>query len=271
MSALKCSQCSHENDATRVFCQNCGMRLERPEGTQATISGNTPVMGRAVPPKKGFSLALGTLLGGLRGNFLRLLRTILTTAILAAVLAALIQMSRKPDGIPAAEPANEAQATKLFQGIKAFAETVYPRALDVSQAQANNYLAARIVPDAAAEGGSVLSARFERAFVVIGQGELQFFVQQKLFGWPVFIYLIAKPEPGQDEVSGAATTTLRVTGGGIGRIRFESRLAPILEKNLASVMALTADATGILQRAGSVTFTPGVAKLSWSGSKAPGR
>lgn len=247
------------------------MRLERPEGTQATISGNAPVMGRPIPQKKEFSLAFGLLLGGLKGNFFLVLRTILTTAILAATLAAVIQMGRKPDGIPAAEPANEAQAARLFQGIKAFAETVYPRALDVSQAQANNYLAARIVPDTAAGGATVVSARFERAFVVIGQGEMQFFVQQKLFGWPVFVYLIAKPEPGRDEVSGAPTTTLRVTGGGIGRVRFHSRLVPILEKNLASVIASTSDASGILQRAGSVTLTPGVAKISWPGSKAPGR
>ncbi|MFZ4681567.1 MAG: hypothetical protein ACOYMS_03610 [Terrimicrobiaceae bacterium] len=247
------------------------MRLERPEGTQATISGNTPVMGRAAAPKKGFSFGKFFESDGLKGSLFRLLRAIISTAILAALLAAIIQMGRKPDGTPAAEAANEAQATKLFQGIKAFADTIYPRALDVSQAQVNNYLAARIVPDAAGESGSILKAKFQRAFVVIGQGEMQFFVEQKFFDWPVFLYLTGEPEAGLDEVSGLASTTFRITGGGIGRMRLDARLVPILQKSLGSVVASASDATDILRRTSAVTLTPGVAKLSWSGSKAPGR
>ncbi len=270
---LKCSQCSHENDPTRIFCQNCGMRLERPEGTEATIAGNTPVMGRSAGKKKKFSFSFGHLpdLGGLGKTLGRVLRAVLITAVLAAVIAAFVQMGRKPDGIPVAQTPNEAQAAKVFRGIKAFSETVYPRALDLTQEQANNYLAVRVVSNTLAEGGSVPRVQFVRAFVVIGSGEMQFFVEQKFLGWSVFFSLTGVPEPGMDEVSRLPVTNLRVTGGSIGRLRLHARLVPILEKNLATVIASLPDAAAVLRKTNAVAFTPGVAKLSWSGSNAPGR
>ena len=265
---LKCSQCSHENDVTRVFCQNCGMRLERPEGTEPFIAGNTPVAGRPTGKKKGFSFPGGE---ALRGGLWKFLRGIVFTAMIAALLAAFVQMARKPDGIPDAKPANEAQASNLFQGIKAFSQTIYPRALDLTQDQANNYLATRVVPEVSAQSGSILRGQFERAFVVMGNGDAQFFVEQRFRDWPVFLSLTCAPEAGTDEVSGAKIVTMRVTGGGIGRLRLNTRLLPYLQKNLESVIASLPDATDVLRKASNVTFVPGVAKLSWSGTKSPGR
>lgn len=252
MSAIKCKQCGHENDLTRVFCQNCGGRLERPEGAAGpTISGPTKVP--TGPRKRRASTPLGPLL-------VRLVRTVISTTILAALIALLIQMSRKPEGLPPAKPANEVQATQVYQMMNSMAESPYGRGYDLTQDQMNNYLAARILP-ADAQSGAAVRAQFQRAFGVIGQGEMSFFIEQKFLGIPVYMYVT-----GTVEKSGESMT-FKSHGGGVGHVRFAPQLVPLLEKVIAPVGASISDATGVVQSASSVSFVPGVAKISWSGKK----
>lgn len=251
---LKCSQCGHENDQTRVFCQNCGSRLERPEGAQATIAGNSPVLGRSTAKKRRFAE------GGLVWALVRILRGLLSTAVLAALLAAVIVMGRTPEGIPAAGTANPTQATQLYQSLKAFSETVYPRAIDVTQAQANNYLAARLQAPAGSGG---FRPTFQRAFVVMGQGEMKFYVEQEFLGLPVFMALTVVG-------TGDSAEKVKVTGASVGRLNLPEQLAPFMQKNLQSVIDSVPDASEVLSKTSAISFSPGAAKLSWQGSRTPG-
>ena len=68
-----------------------------------------------------------------RARLFWFIRRILSTAILAALLAVVIQMARQPDGIPPAQPANEAQAGQLLQALQTFAASTYARAIDVTR------------------------------------------------------------------------------------------------------------------------------------------
>jgi len=230
------------------------MRLERPEGTEATMAGHSPVMGRSAATKKRFSFG-GE--GGVVWALMRILRSLIATAVLAALAALFIQMARKPDGIPAPQTGSEVQATQLYQSLKAFSQTVYPRAIDVTQAQANNYLAVRLVPSG---DGSGLRAQFVRAFVVIESGNARFYVEQKFLGLPVYMYLTAVPE-------GSA---MKVTGGGLGRVNLPAQLVPVLQRNLQSIIDSTPDAAEILSKASAIEFKSGAAKVTWQGTKAPG-
>jgi hypothetical protein len=264
MDTIKCIPCGQENDLTRVFCKNCGVRLERPEGVQATIAGNSPVMGRSPAKKKRFSPGAGE---GIGSALKRIVRAVLSTAILAAVLALFIQMGRKPDNIPDAQPANEARAAQLYQSVKAFGDTIYPRALDVTQSQVNNYLAVRLVP---ADGGSSYRPTFKRAFVVIENGQMKYYVEQRLYGWPIFMGVNAVSEASVNERTGLPAPALRVTGGTVGRLKIPAQMLPILQRNLQRVIDSTSDATDVLLRANAIEFKPGAAKLSWQGARAPG-
>ena len=98
-------------------------------------------------------------------------------------------MARHPKDVPPAQGANEVQAGQLLQTVQVLSGSNYARTIDISQAQANNYLAASIVPDPTTSN-SIFRADFSRAFVVIRSGELKFFVEQRLFGWPIYMYLI---------------------------------------------------------------------------------
>ena len=253
MKSIKCSQCGHENDSTRVFCQECGARLERVAGDEATISAPTKV-----PAASRFRGRAATT--GLAGTIFGFIRGLVSTAILAAILAAFIQMARQPDDVPPAQPANEVQAGQLLHTVQVFSGSNYARTVDISQAQANNYLAASIVPDPATSN-SIFRADFSRAFVVIRSGELKFFVEQRLFGWPIYMYLITVPAPAGGKAS------LRVTGGGIGRMPITPRLMPLLEGIMRPVIASTSEAVTVLESADEILFAPSTAKLSWKARK----
>jgi zinc-ribbon domain len=253
VKSIKCSQCGHENDSTRVFCQECGARLERVAGDEPTISAPTKV-----PAASRFRGRAATT--GLAGTIFGFIRGLVSTAILAAILAAFIQMARQPDDVPPAQPANEVQAGQLLHTVQVLSGSNYARTVDISQAQANNYLAASIVPDPATSN-SIFRADFSRAFVVIRSGELKFFVEQRLFGWPIYMYLITVPEPAGGKAS------LRVTGGGFGRMPITPRLMPLLEGIMRPVIASTSEAVTVLDSADEILFAPSTAKLSWKARK----
>jgi ribosomal protein S27E len=252
---LECAQCGHHNDPTRVFCQNCGARLERPSGDEAKISGPTKV----VVERRHRGRSAGT---GMIGAIFGLIRTVFGTALFAALLALLIQMARQPDGVPPAQPANEAQAGQLLQTLQNLAGSTYARTIDITEAQANNYLKSSIVPD---EEGTAkfLRADFSRAFVKIRTGELDFFAEQIFYGWPIYTHLTTVPDTSGGKLS------LRVTGGGIGRMSLDHRLVPLLQRALRPVIASTSQAAAVLETVDGAVLSPSVAKLSWNAGKSP--
>ena len=255
VKTLECAQCGHHNDPTRVFCQNCGARLERPAGDEPRISGPTKV----VLEKRHRGRAAGT---GMIGAIFGLIRMVLGTAIFAALLALVIQMARQPDGVPPAQPANEAQAGQLLQAVQDLAGSTYARTIDITESQANNYLKSSIVPDE--EGAAkFLRANFSRAFVDIRSGELDFLVEQIFYGWPIYMRLTTVPDTSGGRLS------LRVTGGGIGRMPLNDRLVPLLERALRPVIASTSQAAAVLETVDGVVLSPSLAKLSWNARKSP--
>ncbi len=255
MNAIKCNQCGHENDLTRVFCQNCGARLERPEGMAAPkISGPTKV---PTGPRK---LKTGMSFGAAAG---KVLRATISTIIIAALIALLIQMARKPADVPEARPANDAVATQNFQLLSTMAGSPYATGFDLKQDQINNYLAARIVPAAAPEGATV-RAQFQRAFVTLGSGEVTFYIEQKFLGLPIYMYVTGVPEKE------GTTTTFRTTGGGVGHVKLGAKLAPLVEKVVAPVVASVSEGVDLLKNSAAIKVEPGVAKLSWTGKKPAG-
>ena len=255
MSAIKCNQCGHENDLTRVFCQNCGGRLERPEGMAGPkISGPTRV---PTGPRK---LKTGMSFGAAAG---KVLRAVISTIIIAALIAVLIQMARKPADIPEAKPANDVVASQNYQMLTTMAESPYATGFDLKQDQINNYMAARIMPAEAPEGATV-RAQFQRAFVILGTGEATFYVEQKFLGLPVYMYVTGVPE------SQGNSTTFRATGGGVGHVKLAPPLVPLVEKVVAPVVTSVTEAVDLLSKATAIKVEPGVAKLSWAGKKPAG-
>ena len=246
MKSTKCTQCGHENDLTRVFCQNCGFRLENAPAAAEPIRKVKPI--RVKPTHSGRGpVAIAT----------RLLGWILSTAVLGALLAVIILILRTPDNVPPAKPVNETLAAKLLELLQTFSTSPYVRTCDVSQDQANNYLAATILPST--EGGG-FKAAFERAFVVLRKGEFDFVAQQRFLGRSVYVRLTVVPLQTEQG------TGAKCVAGAIGRLQVHPILLPWLQQTLSPVTAATAAATAVISKASSVILSADSARLSWHAS-----
>ncbi len=254
MNAIGCAQCGFENDLSRVFCQNCGAKLTRPEGAgRPNAAGAPAAVARpgAARKRRGMGLALSV---GVT------LRQIVFTAITGAILASMIQMVRAPDGIPSPDVPNEKAARALFTEITGAAAAPYLKLVEITPAAANNYLASRLVPSNEMGGSAFIPARFSRAFVVPREGVFHFVVQQNVLGHPIYTYLIEKPIVNP---SGMAS---QAVGGGVGKMPLDPRLVPVLKLAIGPVSSAIGDILALLASADGVTITPKSAKVSWRGT-----
>ncbi len=244
----KCTACNFENDSTRVFCQNCGERLEREEGAPAPapVQPHRYSDPSARPAKKQSGLLL--LIGGLFKDLIRL-------ALLAAIAAALVQMIRTPDDVPPVLAARAPAASMLAADIQTAVESPYPRSFDISQEAANNFLAARV--EGAAESSQSWRAKFARAYVVIKTNELSLGIEQKIKNYPLYLQLRLEPR------SNSGKATLEPVGGSIGRLPVPHFLLPFFGKPFEPVLTTIAGQLRWFERAEKFTFVPEVATVEW--------
>ncbi len=244
----KCTSCGFENDSTRVFCQNCGERLEREEGSPAPAPVQphrySDPSSKPAPRQGGLLL----LVGGLFKDLVRL-------AVLAAIAACLVQMIRTPDDVPPVIVPRAPSASMLAADIQTAVESPYPRSLDISEEAANNFLAARV--EGAAEGSSTWRATFTRAYVVIGTGEFSLGIEQKLKNYPLYLQLRLEPR------SSAEGATLEPVGGSIGRLALPRFLIPYFVKPFEPVLTTIAGQLRWFETADKFTFAPEVATVEW--------
>jgi hypothetical protein len=251
MSARACGQYGFENDETRVFCQNCGARLQEGSVRAAPAARNLSAPARRAPqrknkPKGGAFLLLAVMV-----------REVLFTAILAAILAVLVQSVRAPDNIPPALPEIPAMASLLAADIQAAKESVYPRSLTIEPEAANNFLATRV--KGAGAGGSKLRARLVRAYVIPRNNALTLGVEQSLAGHSIYLQLDYRIAEGTDGTSAV------LTGGSLGRLPVPGFLAPLYSRSFAAVLDALSHPASWFSNASSVEISPSGAQVRWSG------
>lgn len=271
MSARVCGQCGTENDATRVFCANCGSRL--PETTiepgTAVATNEIPRAGRSAPELPGARQPVRRSKGkpalsqaAPSASVGRLFSQILSTALLGAALAAIIQIARVPDGVPAVQSANPAATSERMETLQAGASATQPSLWVVNQDAANEAIATiiQMKPDVS---GSVVNARFVRAAVSFDAGFFEFFIQQKFLGRDLYLTL-----RGVVRSSGNGCTVEWV-GGSAGRLPVAPALLQVYARLFGQVFLGLEQATGFLSRAGDIRFEPGKATVQWTGRPAP--
>lgn len=275
MSEYTCTACGFENDTTRVFCQNCGARLNlpvpqagapavpvaqaapapvaaqhvaRPQPAAGTVRRPAAPARKPVAPKKqaGF------------GAFLWfLIKKIIGTAIMAAVLAAAILMLRAPDNLPDPMLPNEPLANGAVSAMRVAMESPYPRSVDMTQDQLNIYLATTLV--APPESSNPVQARFVRAFVILGNGEGSYGVEQTLLKRSIYFMCTVIPEPKGTE------PRARIVSAQIGRLRIPEPLA----KYCTFLFTPSVNGVGVplnwLEASASINISPDKMRVNWSG------
>jgi hypothetical protein len=195
MTKLVCAECRHENEAERIYCHNCGERLDR-SVVAAQKKGQDP---------KDEHRRLQKMLGPpnrARQNFFAVSKL----ALAAAVVAALVQIALPPE-LPAPTKILPPQVDLDLENAGSYQK---PGPLEYSQDQINAYLAYRLIGKKKALNNPVLT--FVRATASFREGACTIGVERSLFGYSLFSRASYRVDAGAGKI--AATNN----GGWIGRM-----------------------------------------------------
>ena len=170
---LTCSQCGFANEAERVYCHNCGAKLDRSLLPKAEEADKESIDKTRKRVKK------MTNPGG--SNVVRELKALANVLVWAALVALIVGFVRVPDGLPPAK-SDDLSLRMIGSELAEAAESLQPRTLIITEAEANSYLRTSLKSKGS---GWIPGAKFERAFVKFERENVYAGLEQSLFGFPL--------------------------------------------------------------------------------------
>jgi hypothetical protein len=217
---LQCKECQYENEPERVYCHNCGAKLDR------SVLPKEEQIRRESPDRARKRIMKMTNPGASR--FRRELGALVKTIICAVFAAALVQALRAPEHIPASK--SDAPARLLASDLNDIAEAPSPKAIRLTEEDINSYLrTGKVVAK-----GSIPGVEFKRAYIDLEPGTALVGVEKSLYGYSLYMGALYRVEAS----SGVLITTN--IGGNVGRLAIHplimERVAPLLFGSLADAM-----------------------------------
>ena len=234
---LVCKQCNFENEAERVYCHNCGAKLDRsllpPEATRR----EDPVVvqervRKMVSPRRGM---------GLRG-----FKHFLVSLLASVLLAAAVVIARMPEGVPKLDREAALEAPAITDDMEAQQQLPTPHRLSYTEDQVNAFLLASIKGKADSAGG--FGATFERVFVHFNEGSCTITAQYSLFGYPLYATTI------QVVRAGNVALMAETLGGGLGRLQLPGKMMKPVDAIFAPVWKVLEHDRKLLSQMQSITF-----------------
>jgi hypothetical protein len=173
---LVCAQCGYENEPERVYCHNCGTKLDRsvlPRDTQTqqeTLAETRRRIRKMTRP----------------GTFGPTAKTFFKTIFWAAILAAILLLIRKPSNLLTRE--QEALANIVSGQIDAAIDAPQSVAVQATGADISQHVRTRVK-----SVNAIPFAKFKRAFATLEDKKIIFGVEQDLFGYPMFTTMEYEP------------------------------------------------------------------------------
>lgn len=193
MTKIVCGECRHENEAERIYCHNCGERLDR-----SAAAAQKPMVDPTETHRR-----LQKMLGPpsrVRHNFFAVSKLVLA----AVAAAALVEMALPPE-LPAPTKIVSPQIDLDLENAH-----LRPSPLEYSQDQINAYLTYRLITKKAALTYPFLT--FVRATASFREGACTIAMERSLFGYSIFSRTSHRVETNAGKI--AATNV----GGWIGRL-----------------------------------------------------
>jgi hypothetical protein len=239
-ATLLCKQCNFENEPERVYCHNCGAKLDRallpPEATKREDPQAVQARVRSVVRPSRLML-------------LPILSNLLLSLLVAAIAAAVFLMFQPPDGRPNFSPDVVMMAPPISDNLEDLLQSPSPRRLDYTEDQVNAFLQGSL---RAKEGSAYgLSVRYERSFVHFGEGYCRATLQEGILGYSFYV----SSTDGVEIKNGQVVT--HPIGGSIGRLPLPAKIMPQVEKAFAPIWAALDAYKKLVARLGSITFHPG--------------
>jgi hypothetical protein len=242
-STLTCKQCNYANEPERVYCHNCGAKLDRTlipkepaKATKETAEQSRKRVRKLVNPTRGF--------------FTNWHRAFFNTLCSAVSVAALIQMVRPPAGVPKVPTKDELiGAPPLIQGIEDLQMNPTPQACTLKEDLINLYLATAVKTKGNTSDDYF---KFDRAFVNLGKDVIKITAQESIFGYPIYAGASYKLS-----IAGGKLVATNV-GGNLGRIPVHPMIMEYCGSAFDQLWAALQREKSLLDTMQSVTVQPGV-------------
>lgn len=173
---LVCKQCGHENESERVYCHNCGAKLDR---------SLLPDESTKPEQQKAQQRRVRKLTNPARGFFVGWFGSLVMTLLWAALVASAIQMFRPPDDVPPMPRKGEiAETPQIILAIEDAVALRTPQRLTLDGSAINTYIQTAI---RSKETGALADyVKFDRAFVNLDEGVFRMTAQQSALEYPFY-------------------------------------------------------------------------------------
>ena len=209
---LPCEQCGYLNEPERVYCHNCGAKLDR------SLLPKTEEKKQEQPDKARKRIAKMT--NPQSGWFGREVKTLFKVAFWSAAIAAVFQICREPEGVP---PEKKESTLRLVSGDMMDAvQSPTPRPISFTEDEINEHLKRKLkATDLAVPG-----VQFTRAYVNLRPGGLRLCSRYSVWGFPVYVGVEYFVEVKDGKF--AAT----IIGGNFGRLQVDPQLMKYVESSI---------------------------------------
>src|SRR5688500_2153127 len=171
MANLTCAECGFVNEAERVYCHNCGKKLDR-----SLLPKEEAVVGESASKAR---KRIQKMTNPGSNPVMREVKTLLRTLFWAAAAACIILGSRPPEGVPEtrAELGSRMIPSELLEAVSSPGS----RIVSFTESEINHHF--RMLK---AKEGMIPGVRFERAFVNLYPGVVRTSTQNSLWGYPFY-------------------------------------------------------------------------------------
>ena len=237
-ATLVCKQCNFENEPERVYCHNCGAKLDRsllpPEATKRA----DPVVVQERVRK---------MVSPRRGSGLRWLRNLVLSLLIAAVLGLVAVMIQPPDDIPEISKDAALSAPTITDDMEGMVTQPSASRLVYAEDKVNAFLQSTIhgKPDSSS---GVTPLKFERAYVHFDEGLVRITYVQSVFGFPLY----ATTVDGVTIQNGQLAA--QPVAGSFGRVKIPGKLMPYLGGLFSPLWKVLDRDKNLIARMESITF-----------------
>lgn len=206
---IPCEKCGHENEAERVYCHNCGTKLDRSLLPQDDAKKQDESSEAAQKRIKKITNPSGA---GVIGD----IKTAVSVLLYAALAAVVLLIIQKPEDAP--EPGKGLLERSVGGDLLDAIDSPQPRRVDFTEVEVNGHLQQILKSKG---GGGLLE--FKRAYVNLQPGVVNFGSEQELFGLAVYSGVRYRVE----QQGGKLTATM--IGGSFGRLAVHPSAMPYLD------------------------------------------
>lgn len=254
-----CAACKTENDDSRVYCLECGQRLpesiagspaalsQKAAGASAPALPSAPSVKKTLPRKSPAPIR----------NWASLFFNILFWAVLVGLVFGIYLVSQAPAAIrPAVE--RDAAVSAALASFFRKASTTPGGAWMGSEESINRFLLENVnlVPLAGPLG---VHTEFKRCFVKLGEGNLDFVMEQTLEGYPLYFSLQLQPYSQDGDLK------VRMLGASLGKLPVPAPVVPFILGIWRPCFDSLGAIVDSLESANSASVTPKSLVVRWPG------